>query len=67
MTTTVPRPTPARSPLASLRDRALRLWLARAMPELATPDVADPMFEQPLAVIDVIMRGHGLSHYASDF
>jgi lysine-N-methylase len=53
--------------VSMLRDRAVRLWLARAMPELAPSDVADPMFEQPLAVIDVIMRGHGLSHYASDF
>jgi hypothetical protein len=46
-----------------LRDRALRLWLSRAMPELAGEDVNDPVFAQPLALIDVLMRGHGLSRY----
>lgn len=46
-----------------LRDRAIRVWLARAMPELAGPDVADPMFSEPLAVIDVLMRAHALSRY----
>jgi lysine-N-methylase len=46
-----------------LRDRALRLWVARAMPELATKETADQAFAHPLATIDVLMRAHGLSHY----
>jgi hypothetical protein len=49
--------------VAMLRDRAVRLWLGRALPELATADLVGPLFSQPLATIDVLMRGHGLSRY----
>ena len=52
--------------VSMLRDRALRIWFARAMPELRTDDTKDPAFAHPLATIDVLMRGHGLSRYVDD-
>ena len=42
----------------NLRDRAVRLWIARAMQELRP----DP---PPLAVVDVLMRAHALVDYVA--
>jgi lysine-N-methylase len=55
-------------PLASaLRDQALRLLVARALPgAFAALAVPDPAFEHPLALLEAMMRGHGLSAYAHD-
>ncbi|MBI4951053.1 MAG: YkgJ family cysteine cluster protein [Myxococcales bacterium] len=54
-------------PLAlALRDRALRLWLARALAaELAGSGVAlpDPAFAEPIALVEALLRGHGLDAY----
>ncbi|MBI4700933.1 MAG: YkgJ family cysteine cluster protein [Deltaproteobacteria bacterium] len=54
---------------AALRDRAVRLLVARALPaqiarEPAGP--ADPALGQPLALVEALLRGHGLEDYAAD-
>lgn len=50
------------APLAvALRDRALRLLLARALaPELPP---SEPSRAHPLSLVEVMMRGHGMSAY----
>jgi lysine-N-methylase len=51
-------------PLArALRDRAVRLILARALPD-ALPE-GDPARAHPLALVEAMMRGHGLAVYAA--
>ena len=50
-----------RLPLAlSLRDRAVRLLVARAMA------VASPEARRPLAILEAMMRGHGMEIYACE-
>ena len=50
-------------PLAvALRDRAVRILLSRALVE-ALPE-GDPARPHPLALVEAMMRGHGLSAYA---
>jgi lysine-N-methylase len=49
---------------AALGDRAVRLLLARALPE-ALP-AGDPARLHPLALVEAMMRGHGLSAYARE-
>ncbi|APR75792.1 Hypothetical protein A7982_01138 [Minicystis rosea] len=46
----------------ALRDRAVRILLARALPA-ALPE-GDPASSHPLALVEAMMRGHGLSAYA---
>jgi lysine-N-methylase len=61
-------------PLAlALRDRAVRLLLGRAMPEaialVAAEDpkvTPDPAERHPLALVEAMLRGHGLSSYRRD-
>jgi lysine-N-methylase len=48
----------------ALRDRAVRLLVARAATLVPPPD--DAAFEHPLAVVEAILRGHGLGAYAHD-
>ena len=50
-----------------LRDRALRLWLARALGEItaAGDGLIDPAFRQPIALVEALVRGHGLDAYAA--
>jgi lysine-N-methylase len=47
---------------AALRDRAVRLLLARALP--ASLPEGDPARPHPLALVEAMMRGHGLAGYA---
>jgi lysine-N-methylase len=54
-------------PLAvALRDRAARLLVARALPHVIRAEVRDPAIEHPLALVEAILRGHGLASYAHD-
>ena len=48
----------------ALRDRATRIVLSRALPE-ALPE-GDPARPWPLALVEAMMRGHGLSAYARE-
>lgn len=49
----------------ALRDRALRLLVARAMPRVCPESLAeDPAARHPLALVEALMRGHGLRAYA---
>lgn len=53
----------------ALRDRAVRLLVARAMPPVLaaiSPVDHDPACAQPLALIEAMLRGHGLDAYAHD-
>jgi lysine-N-methylase len=57
----------------ALRDRAVRLLLGRAMPEaialLAAEDqssIPDSAERHPLALVEAMLRGHGLSSYRRD-
>jgi lysine-N-methylase len=60
-------------PLAvALRDRAVRLLIARAMPEAVVrleahdpPVPSDPAAARPLALVEAMLRGHGLEGYAA--
>jgi lysine-N-methylase len=55
-------------PLArALRDRAVRLVVARAMPLVLAElpvDELDPAAAEPLALVEALLRGHGLDEYA---
>lgn len=52
------------TPLAlGLRDRATRIWVARAMEQLALVDLDSPRWRHPLAVVDGLMRSQGLATY----
>ena len=56
-------------PLATaLRDRATRLVLARALARAlaATPETTDPALREPIAVVEAMLRGHGLAAYVHD-
>ena len=50
-----------------LRDRAARLWLARAMESARGPHESHPSLDIPLTVVDAMMRGYGLSTYRELF
>jgi lysine-N-methylase len=50
----------------ALRDRAARIVLARALPFVADEDDDDPALAHPLALVEAMIRGHGLSAYARD-
>jgi lysine-N-methylase len=55
-------------PLTSaLRDRAVRLLVARALPDVfAGAGATDPACAHPLALVEAMLRGHGLDAYAHD-
>lgn len=49
-----------------LRDRGVAIWIARAFPlaaEALYPDDNEPAFEHPLALVEALLRGHGLRRY----
>lgn len=46
-----------------LRDRAIRLWLGRAMSSLRPHGLDTPAFRHPLALVDAILRARGLGSY----
>lgn len=51
----------------ALRDRAVRLVVARALPAVVDgegPD--DPACAEPIALVEATLRGHGLDAYAAD-
>ena len=51
----------------ALRDQAVRLLVARALPRaFAALDRHDRAFAHPLALFEAMLRGHGLSAYAHD-
>lgn len=57
-------------PLAvALRDRAVAIWVARAFAlaaEALYPGEEEPAFEHPLALVEALLRGHGLRRYTDD-
>ncbi|MEP7123996.1 MAG: YkgJ family cysteine cluster protein [Byssovorax sp.] len=51
----------------ALRDRAVRLLVARALPDVfARAGATDPACAYPLALVEAMLRGHGLDGYAHD-
>jgi lysine-N-methylase len=51
----------------ALRDRTVRLLIARALPDIFTRTGAtDPACAHPLALVEAMLRGHGLDGYAHD-
>ena len=51
----------------ALRDRAVRLLVARALPDVFTrAGATDPACAHPLALVEAMLRGHGLDAYAHD-
>jgi lysine-N-methylase len=51
----------------TLRDRAVRLVVARALPTIfARTGATDPACAHPLALVEAMLRGHGLDGYAHD-
>ena len=51
----------------ALRDRAVRLIVARALPDVfARVGATDPACAHPLALVEAILRGHGLDAYVHD-
>ncbi len=51
----------------ALRDRAVRLVVARALPDVfARTRADDPACAHPLALVEAMLRGHGLDAYAHD-
>ena len=53
---------------AALRDRAARVVLARALGRAFAPgpEPTDPAFREPIAVVEAMLRGHGLGAYVHD-
>lgn len=51
----------------ALRDRAVRLLVARALPDVfALAGATDPACAHPLALVEAMLRGHGLDAYVHD-
>ncbi|WP_437737239.1 YkgJ family cysteine cluster protein [Sorangium sp. So ce1335] len=51
----------------ALRDRAVRLVVARALPLVcAEAGADDPACAEPIALVEAMLRGHGLDAYAAD-
>ena len=51
----------------TLRDRAVRLLIARTLPTIfARTGATDPACAHPLALVEAMLRGHGLDGYAHD-
>jgi lysine-N-methylase len=49
--------------ITNLRDRAVRLWVARAMPTFGAFMGDEASRRHPLALVEALMRGHGLERY----
>lgn len=55
--------------VTSLRDRALAMWIARVFPLAADSlysEVSEPAFAHPLALVEALLRGHGLRLYTEE-
>ncbi|WP_437537116.1 YkgJ family cysteine cluster protein [Sorangium sp. So ce726] len=51
----------------ALRDRAVRLVVARALPAVVEgEDAGDPACAEPIALVEAALRGHGLDAYAAE-
>jgi lysine-N-methylase len=60
-------PTSAPPLATALRDRAVRMLLARQMRKHIDPPWAhDPSAEHPITAVEAMMRGHGLASYVFD-
>jgi lysine-N-methylase len=56
-----------RTPLVTrLRDEALRLWLGRSLSAVLGGDGDDPHLRAPLALVEALLRAHGIGGYTSD-
>lgn len=56
-----------RRPLATrLRDEAVRLWLGRSLPAVLAGAPDDPRLRAPLALVEALLRAHGIGGYADD-
>jgi len=57
-------------PIATaLRDRAVAMWIARVFPLAADtlhPGETEPAFAHPLALVEALLRGHGLRRYTEE-
>lgn len=50
----------------ALRDRAVAMWIARTFPlaaEALYPGEDEPAFHHPIALVEALLRGHGLRRY----
>jgi lysine-N-methylase len=53
----------------ALRDRAVAMWIARVFPlaaEALYPGEEEPAFAHPLALVEALLRGHGLRRYTEE-
>lgn len=50
----------------SLRDDALRLWVARSLPAAMVDEDQDPDLRAPLALVEAMLRAHGIGAYVDD-
>lgn len=56
-----------RTPLVTrLRDEAVRLWLGRSLSAVLDGAADDPHLRAPLALVEAMLRAHGIGGYASD-
>jgi len=56
-----------RRPLATrLRDEAVRLWLGRSLSAVLPGASDDPHLRAPLALVEALLRAHGIGDYAGD-
>lgn len=57
-------------PLAvALRDRAVAMWISRVFPlaaEALWPGDVEPAFARPVALVEALLRGHGLRRYTEE-
>lgn len=52
---------------SALRDDAVRLWVARSLPlGLSEDDEGDPDVRAPLALVEALLRAHGIGAYVDD-
>lgn len=49
-----------------LADEAVRLWVARALPAVLPDPDTEPDFRSPLALVQAMVRAHGLGAYVDD-
>lgn len=49
-----------------LRDEAIRLWVARSLSVMLPEPADDPALRAPLALVEAVMRAHGIGAYVDD-
>lgn len=49
-----------------LRDEAVRLWVARSLPVVMPEIETEPELRSPLALVEAVMRAHGIGAYVDD-